>query len=1717
MKRISTLFILCSILFAYDPAYHMYLGSQTFDVWQNFDPEFYDCVTGAHPNIQARKFYYIGLTLPDMFDFQDGIASLIDSLYAFRDEIGAICDKTPVYIKTITRNNVQATIKFIDSPPNANFKALWRMANWARTHQSSPCYRALVYGAVMHVIHDLFAHQVLQPSRFGYGYAVQSDSMHAADDPVFLGEVYHELFTPTYIPDWSFITDELFRARIWRGGNYYMLAEPGVGYFEFMRTYNLAGQPIEGWQDANWEHVKTFVNAANAVGYHTQNLTQERLEAYIHGWGIMIFLLYGYRKGGGELGAVLAHPNWTFSQVFNYYSNIGDDYFRVSQVPKLIKLFQAFGAEGILYWFGGALFDLFLDKMLQNLIDKIVEFYLGNHPWPWYLQSTQGLDIIWDAVPYQYKSDTLTHLYSVAREEIKYWQTYSSVTKPNLRESYDNEDADSKAFKPLIKEVLENGYGYYDYDGYSLSRKAGLSGGMHPIPDENFYRQPGISKMNFYDGNKHIFEPTPVSVEGPPKYFDLKYQIVTFGHTKLEIWGKEEGGGGTATQLNVKIHDGPNISTSSFNVNAQSAVIQGYRELSFKTRSRKKTSPYNYEIMVDSDYRDVYYSQSEICNNEYYQSVLKDGDPTRTSFENPLTDPTYWWPYVLCIYPTPAPPAGLKVVGQPTQTSVEIQWADNSQIEEGFQIARATDGVWVEDYADTFSDITNYVDTVSFLHKYHYKVRSYDNEGHYSVWSNVITFTPGMLLLSDFSQMSAFDNQYKIAVGADGKLHLISYDGLKMFYAVSEDNGLSFSQAQYLYVQNPVDTTPSFALDNNDNPYVVYGSNERVTGSDYRVRYYVLQIKDPLPYPDRFYNSQSTNPGSRPAPPSMSFASDGCYIAFRHFYDGSIVVAGPYSSGGTPHTVISSWGYFPSIGYDATGNRLVVSILPDINTSPQIYWRTIGTSTWHQIDIPLNMNYIWSMGAPSLWVGQNELRIAFEAETLLTSTTTDTFLYSVRLNWNNNNYIPNPRERIGHTDADANYIEGYSSLASSDVVLWKWEDDIWFSQKAGTQWTTPKNVSETPAPEDISSYPQGIVLGGGVRRKLFALWTEKDGDDYYLARKILNLPYTYPYIDVARSDIPEATGYNNSQRLLRDGNNILNLAFTRDDNVYHTYLNDATWSEPSLIGSGKYPSLCMSADNNLYSIFAYNDGSPNFLEELRTSRFNGNNWLSPVPLMHTYGTYFWGVGAPSFAIADSLGHFIFETSYGPTYHPEPGGTMPMVIIIRGYTLIYGRFSLASPEDCQWFVLDSVPLHGIPVPFDTATYEDSVVAKLISPSITIDPDQVVHVLWEGFGDSLYYYRIEDTIITKQTSHGIMIDYPLITMREDQIDHFWCDQNEIRHRYAWTGIEELSGVETIAECENPFSSGPYLTWTKQDRYSSYLYYGVIPASGMIEPIELDHSKNLIACPQLLYNPADNNEFASLDIIWTDYSFIDSIGYIYYYNLPIEQVPPIYVFDMGEDVAVPIIVQRDGYQVLGQEDFQTIDYDSTELIYHLSLHSPHIKYKIRWTYYHDEPGELKLQFNVDDILHRNRKVPPSEKVTEEAWIPQACLEDYEITIKVKRLKGTIAVLSGLEIEMEQVGGGGPQGYSSQVLRRFLFEQMYPNPAKGFLKIRFTSPDERKVSVKIYDVVGRLAEKVFVGKAKVGVNEFLIMPKELSSGIYFVRVEANDYERTEKIILLR
>ena len=74
-------------------------------------------------------------------------------------------------------------------------------------------------------------------------------------------------------------------------------------------------------------------------------------------------------------------------------------------------------------------------------------------------------------------------------------------------------------------------------------------------------------------------------------------------------------------------------------------------------------------------------------------------------------------------------------------------------------------------------------------------------------------------------------------------------------------------------------------------------------------------------------------------------------------------------------------------------------------------------------------------------------------------------------------------------------------------------------------------------------------------------------------------------------------------------------------------------------------------------------------------------------------------------------------------------------------------------------------------------------------------------------------------------------------------------------------------------------------------------------------------------------------------------------------------------------------------------------------------------------------------------------------------------------------------------------------------------PNPAKNMLYLNFGAPVKNTVTVKLYDVQGRLAHSTTVEK---GISTTVIPTSLLSNGIYFVKT-TGDISHQEKIIIVK
>jgi hypothetical protein len=91
------------------------------------------------------------------------------------------------------------------------------------------------------------------------------------------------------------------------------------------------------------------------------------------------------------------------------------------------------------------------------------------------------------------------------------------------------------------------------------------------------------------------------------------------------------------------------------------------------------------------------------------------------------------------------------------------------------------------------------------------------------------------------------------------------------------------------------------------------------------------------------------------------------------------------------------------------------------------------------------------------------------------------------------------------------------------------------------------------------------------------------------------------------------------------------------------------------------------------------------------------------------------------------------------------------------------------------------------------------------------------------------------------------------------------------------------------------------------------------------------------------------------------------------------------------------------------------------------------------------------------------------------------------------------------------------------FSLEQNYPNPFNPSTVIRYQLPFNRKVSLKVYDILGKEIATLLDEYKEAGRYEIKFPNVEtrhassLPSGVYFYQLRAGDYIQTKKMILLR
>ena len=82
---------------------------------------------------------------------------------------------------------------------------------------------------------------------------------------------------------------------------------------------------------------------------------------------------------------------------------------------------------------------------------------------------------------------------------------------------------------------------------------------------------------------------------------------------------------------------------------------------------------------------------------------------------------------------------------------------------------------------------------------------------------------------------------------------------------------------------------------------------------------------------------------------------------------------------------------------------------------------------------------------------------------------------------------------------------------------------------------------------------------------------------------------------------------------------------------------------------------------------------------------------------------------------------------------------------------------------------------------------------------------------------------------------------------------------------------------------------------------------------------------------------------------------------------------------------------------------------------------------------------------------------------------------------------------------------------------EQNYPNPFNPSTNIQYSVSESGKIKLAVYNLIGEEVALLVNGIVEVGFYEVTFSATKLPGGIYFYRLQTNDYTQTKKMILLK
>ncbi|MBI4727844.1 T9SS type A sorting domain-containing protein [candidate division TA06 bacterium] len=598
-----------------------------------------------------------------------------------------------------------------------------------------------------------------------------------------------------------------------------------------------------------------------------------------------------------------------------------------------------------------------------------------------------------------------------------------------------------------------------------------------------------------------------------------------------------------------------------------------------------------------------------------------------------------------------------------------------------------------------------------------------------------------------------------------------------------------------------------------------------------------------------------------------------------------------------------------------------------------------------------------------------------------------------------------------------------------------------------------------------------------------------------------------------KTRLSNATAFNNTHKLLYSpASGKAHLIYGSDNGLYYSYSTDfgLDWSTDTVLSYEADNRSCLALDTL---------GRPSVIWKKWSSTFEYTRQSSPwIP---------------------------------PIWLPAIVYSRPTMAISRHDTayVAYTYYSVVSNEEtCE----GKISLVTFPITDFMSAINENLDLPGKTPMVAVDDSDNVYIAYASGNDIYFADRtngIWGTPINISQSPAIS-QHPMIDVYGDKLSVTWEEDNggsfDIYNKIltisanTWTNSENVSN--NISNSLNPTTAmSGYVYWSDNENGYYRIYSKrFIDGAGWPDSAKRTITDNDSICnyPQITFSQTIDT--TKILAIWTqgnaspyDVKFQRNI---------VQPVSKIYI-DGGQELASPFNIRRDGFKVFGPASYQSIDYGAEEVAYKFDNLNSTKDYKVSVTYYFENvENNAKGQSNkpiwheqlkVDKQTVATSKVKAGQPTTVEVLVPpQWYAKDGSIVLTVKNINGKYAMATDVKLyefskptSTEKTDGGTQTAFTTPVTLPLTNQlcQNAPNPfGSQPTTIQYAVTKPGNVSLKVYNISGQVV-KTLVNESKQpgfynarwnGKDE---TGRQAAAGVYFYRIQANGFDNTKKLVVLK